>query len=193
MRAMDSMLEKLIPLDLYHLEEGSLVRAELLSMAKGLDIVYEALECLEQEAFVATASGFGLEMREQAFGAKRAETPLATRREMLLRRGAVTLNDCTKESIEQALLGVGLRALVQEMPGRQQLHINCVEVLDHTARRSDLVRAAERYLPAHLELDFDFGKVTWAYLEGTGKSFAELEALEYTWDEIRRVEENTTA
>lgn len=188
MRAMDSMLEKLSPLGLYRLSEGSLIMAELLSMASGLDILYEELERLEQEAFVVTANGLGLEMREQAFGAKREETPLATRREMLLKRGAVTVNDCTKESLQQALLAVGLRALVQEIPGRQSLYINCIEQLDKTARRSDLVRAAVRYLPAHLDCDFDFGKITWEYLEQTAKSFAKLEELEYTWEDIRSVE-----
>lgn len=188
MRAMDSMLEKLRPLGLYHLTGHSLVEAELMALASGLDLVYETLESLEQEAFVSTAESEGLDMREQTFGAKRTELPLSIRKEMLLRRGAITVNDCTKASLDRALLAVGLRASVHEMPSEESLNINCIEVLDTKTRRSDLVRAASRYLPAHLLLDFDFGKVTWGYLAQSDKCFHELEADEYTWQQIHSLE-----
>lgn len=188
MRAMDSMREKLLPLRLYRMDGESRVEAELSAAAEGLDLVYQALERLTQEAFVETAEGLGFAMRELAFGSERTDLPLELRREMLLYRGAVTVNDNTKESVERALFSIGLRAELWEAPREQKLYVICYEVLDQQVTRYRLKQSALRFLPAHLEIIFDFGKVTWAYLQETEKTFQQLEEPEYTWEQIRELE-----
>ncbi|WP_283610841.1 hypothetical protein [Faecalispora anaeroviscerum] len=185
---MDSIREKLLPLRLYRMDGSSRVEAELSAVAEGLDLVYQALENLTQEAFVPTAQGVGLAMLERTFGSERTDLPLELRREMLLYRGAVTVNDNTKQSVERALLSVGLRAQLWESPREQKLYVICYEVLDQKMTRYRLKESALRFLPAHLEIIFDFGKVTWDYLHKTEKTFLKLAELEYTWEQIRELE-----
>lgn len=182
------MREKLFPLRLYRIDGKSKVEAELSAAAKGLDLVYEALESLTQEAFVPTAQGLGLAMRERTFGSERTDLPLELRREMLLYRGAVTVNDNTRQSVERALLSIGLRAELWEAPREQKLYVISREVLDQKMTRYQLKQSALRFLPAHLEIIFDFGKVTWAYLQETEKTFLQLEEPGYTWEQIRGLE-----
>lgn len=188
MRAMDSLKNKLQPLRLYRLDGSSRVEAELTAMAAGLDLVYQALEELTQEAFVPTAQGMGLGMRELSFGSERPDLPMGLRRNMLLYRGAVTVNDNTKRSLEQAMLSIGIRAELFEVPEEQKLYVLCREVLDQSVTRYRLMQAALQFLPAHLEILFDFGKVTWSYLDKTEKTFQELETPGYSWAQIRELE-----
>lgn len=188
MRAMDSLKLKLQPLRLYRFDGNSRVEAELTAAAAGLDLAYQALEELTQEAFVPTAQSIGLAMRELSFGSERADLPMGLRRSMLLYRGAVTVNDNTKQSLEQALLSIGIRAELFEVPEEQKLYVLCREVLDQSVTRYRLKQAALQLLPAHLEILFDFGKVTWSYLNNTEKSFQELENPGYTWAQIRELE-----
>lgn len=188
MRAMDSMRQKLLPLRLYRMDGGSLVEAELSAAAAGLDLIYERLEQLMREAFVPTAQDLGLSVRERIFGSERGELSAAVRREMLLYRGAVTVNDNNRESIERALLSCGLRAQLFENPRAQRLDVVCHEILDQTMTQYRLMQTALRFLPAHLEIVFDFGKITWAYLLGLDKTFAQLEEYGLTWEEIFRRE-----
>lgn len=184
MRAMDSMRQKLLPLRLYRMNTGSLTEAELEAFAAGLDLVYEQLELLTREAYISTAQNWGLSMRERVFGSERSELTAAVRREMLLYRSAVTVNDNNRESMERAMLAVGLRAQVFEHPREQRLDVVCHEVLDQKMTHYRLMQAALRFLPAHLEILFDFGKITWGYLLGLDKTFAELEEYDLTWKDI---------
>ena len=60
--------------------------------------------------------------------------------------------------------------------------------MDQQVTRYRLEQSALRFLPAHLEIIFDFGKVTWAYLQETEKTFQQLEEPGYTWEQIRELE-----
>lgn len=188
MRAMDSLKNKLLPLRLYRFDGNTRVEAELTAAAAGLDLVYQALEELTQEAFLPTAQELGLAMRELSFGSERADLPTELRREMLLYRGAVTVNDNTKQSLEQALQSIGIRAELWEAPEEQKLYVLSHEVLDQSVTRYRLKQAALQLLPAHLEILFDFGKITWSYIKNTEKPFQELENSGYTWAQIRELE-----
>ena len=188
MRALDSMVQKLRPMGLYRLTGNTIVEAELAAAAQGLDCVYEELDRLLQEAFLPTARELGLAMRELAFGSERKDLSLNHRRDMLMHRNAVTVNDNTKEGMERTLLAVGIRASIFENPREQKLYISCVELLDQTMERARLVDSVIRFLPAHLELSFDFGKITWDYLHQTEKNFGELARADLTWEQIQTLE-----
>ena len=184
MRAADSIYAKLRPLGVYSLTGGTLVDAELKAYEAGLDLIYEALELLERENFIATARDEGLALRELAFGPRRDDLPAEARRSMLLYRGAVTVNDFDRESIVHAMHAVGLEVAVSEdVPGKR-LYLNCLSVLDANKSRERLTEEAALFLPAHLEAEFDFGYLTWDYIDQTDRSFDGWDALDYTWDTL---------
>ena len=53
---------------LYNIVEGTLIYAELMAYAEGLDMYFEELNKKEKEAFPFTAEGEGLELFERLFG-----------------------------------------------------------------------------------------------------------------------------
>lgn len=184
MRAADSIYAKLRPLGLYSLTGDTLVDAELKAYEAGLDLIYEALELLERENFIATARDEGLVLRELAFGPRRDDLPVETRRSMLFYRGAVTVNDFDRESIVRAMRAVGLDvAVTEDVPGKR-LYINCLNVLDANKSKERLAEEAALFLPAHLEAEFDFGYLTWDYIDETERSFDGWDALDYAWDAL---------
>ncbi|CAB1255382.1 conserved protein of unknown function [Ruminococcaceae bacterium BL-6] len=183
MRAMDSMAPKLKALGLYRLSGETLVDAELQACAAGLDLVYEALEELDRENFIATAVSEGLALRETMFGQNRSYLPAEDRRTMLLYRGAVTVNDCTRESIERAVRAAGLECRITEKTAEKKVYLNCLRLLDETVGREELTAQASLFLPAHLEWEFDFSIFTWDCLDALDETFDERDAPDLSWDE----------
>lgn len=114
MNVLDSMTDKLKPIGLYNLNGSSRIDAELAAYAAGMNLVYEGIEELKNEVFIPTAVDYGLNLREQAFGPKKENLPVEDRRSMLLYRGAVTVNDYTRESMERAMIAAGLRTSMSE-------------------------------------------------------------------------------
>lgn len=70
MSILNSMKQKLHPLGIYSLSDGSVVTAELAAYAEVLDAIEAQLTELEQERFVATAQTYGITMRELAIGSE---------------------------------------------------------------------------------------------------------------------------
>ena len=52
-----------------------------------------------------------------------------------------------------------------------------------------LKRDALRILPAHLEVDFEFGSFTWEKFEAKDWDFDRLDKRDFTWDEFEVVGE----
>ncbi len=179
-----SMLEKLRGIGLYACDGQSLVEAELAAYAQGLELVSEALWELEQESFVATASGYGLELRERLCGGLRDFLPLSSRREMLQYRMAVTVNDYHARSLEKALLAAGVRASISDMSDRS-VYVNVLGLVgDRQKTQAEVQAAAAEFLPAHAVWQFDFGVLSWDYIDGQGNTFAQMDASDRTWDSI---------
>ena len=78
------MKSKLAPIGLYSLSQGSAVDCELMAYAEGLDMLFDTLDEMTEEAFIPTATGYGITEREQFSGRKRADLSLEKRREALL-------------------------------------------------------------------------------------------------------------
>lgn len=78
------MKSKLAPLGLYSLAQGNAVDCELMAYAEGLDILFDTLDEMTDEAFIPTAKGYGITEREIFSGRERADLSLEKRREALL-------------------------------------------------------------------------------------------------------------
>lgn len=177
-----SMCAKLVPTGLYRCQPGSLVYAELAAYADALAPLCTLLDELQQEAFFATASSFGLALWERLSGPVLDFLPLQDRRERLLCRGAITPNDSTAGGIEKALLSLGIRASVCETPDRG-VYVNILSA-DRDLTQDQMIRAASEFLPAHTAASFDFRVLSWDFIAQKDLSFDDMDAAGLTWDQI---------
>ena len=170
MSRLQALRDALRPLGIYKLEKGTLVYAELAAYAAGLDLLEDGLDELEREAFLPTAQGEGISMRE--------------RREMLLYRGAINNRNNTREDLERALVACGLRAQVKENLDGASIYINCFDFLEDFQGQEEIKAAAKEFLPCHLEAEFDFRTLDWNRIDSMDKTFDQMDAAEMTWNQI---------
>lgn len=181
---LDILKRKLRPLSLYSLSEDSLIHAELAAYAVGLDLLLYKLHELERECFISTAETYGLNLRERVFGSVRSELLIQSRRDMLIYRGAITANDFNRDSTGRALMAAGINGYIVEDPSKNEIHINCMELVDTTLSVEQIKEQSQKFLPAHLVVNFDFGKLTWDYIDGKDLAFSEIDTCDLTWSEI---------
>lgn len=157
MDAYESMRRQLRPTGLYTLDGTTAVDRELAAYAEGLNAVIAQLSELQAESFVATACGYGLSYREQAFALSASGTA-EERRAVLLGLGAVGRGDCTKEGIEAALSALGLSVGLEEdaADSRVVAHFLAAPACGETEAQKKL----EIFLPAHLSAESDFSGVS---------------------------------
>lgn len=179
-----SMLGKMKDIGLYACTGTTLVEAELKAYAVGLELLCQTLWELERESFVLTASEEGLELRERSCGGLRDFLSLEDRREMLLYRMAVTVNDYTAKGLEQALLAVGIRTAVSGMEDKS-VYINVLGTTGERKKSQEEIKAAAaEFLPAHAEWFFDFGVLSWDYIDGKENTFDQMDRADLAWSEI---------
>ncbi len=176
--------QKLRPLNLYLLNGNTLVDAELKAYAAGLNILATKLETLEKEAFVATAESYGLAFRERLSGRIKDSVDINDRRAMLNYRNSITANDFTKADIERALLACGIEAKIDEHFNGESIYVQCVNLLDEFESRDEVLAAAEEFLPAHLEVIFDFRSFCWDDIDALLNTFDYMDSKALSWDEI---------
>lgn len=181
---LQTMKECLRPMGLYRLDGTTMVDAELAAYAAELDRLNQALETLEKESFIPTAQEYGLSRREELFGRVKEQRPVEDRRNMLLYRGAVTCNDCTRAGMERAMVAAGLRTSIVEQTGSGGLYINCIAMLDTFTKKELAMERAREFLPAHVSAVFDFRPVMWDYLDNKALTFDEIDAENLTWDQF---------
>lgn len=183
------LVSRLRPLGLYRLDGATLVDAELLAYAEGLALLEEDLMALQREAFVSTAQDYGLSLRERLSGPIKSALPLKDRREMLLYRGGVTAADCTRPGVERAMAASGIRCSIGENREDGRLYINCIAFLNPFVNQQSVIQAAQEFLPAHLNVFFDFRALSWEHIQRRGRSFDDMDAAGLRWDEIDQYKE----
>lgn len=179
-----NLQQKLRPLNLYSLTGETLVDAELKAYAKGLDILQTKLDTLEREIFINTAQTFGLALRERLFGRVKNSVSLENRRNMLDYRNSITANYFTKNDIQNALAACGLNTQITEYFDGERIYIRCLSLLDNFSSKSEAIAAAQEFLPAHLQAEFDFRNLPWDYIDSLEETFDEFESKNLTWNQI---------
>lgn len=179
--AAESMKKVLEQTGVYKIDKGSPIDSELKAYEAGFELFEKSFESLLADIFVLTASDAEIERRELLFRPLRSEETLDVRRQMLISRYSLSPNDYTREKLEQAVFGAGVI-------GRLSENYNGGLFLDFSKllgiNLSQALAELETVLPAHLNLEMNTNLFTWQFFDELGKTFAELEAYDYTWDEI---------
>jgi len=152
MGSFDSMKSKLAPLGVYSLEEGGTVCCELGAYAEGLDPLFDELDEMERESFIATAESYGLSEREKFIDREKPQLTTERRRELLITQEKSSSGDASAAGFRQFLSDCGLQNFrVDELPALKRIVININDVLNEgekTLIGSKIAMAS----PAHLNV-----------------------------------------
>lgn len=187
MSPLESMKKELRATGLYALSGATLVDAELASYAAGLQPVSDAIEELQRDLFVQTASGYGLSLRERLF-LLGAEGDEAQRRAAVTALGAVTPRGFLRESIQKTLCGAGVLCEICEKPEEQTVYLNMGTQADTTQEQTQKIETAKRFLPAHLGAELDFRSISWNNIDQAGGTFDTWDAKGLSWDSVDQYE-----
>lgn len=157
MDVLQSMKNQMIPTKLYRLDGTTTVDFELAAYAEGLKAIRDEILTLQAESFLATASGYGLQKRENAF-AFLPPGNLEAQRQGLLRLGSVRPGSCTKAGLEliYSVFGISV-SLEEDVPN--------LKIIAHFLSEPDCGEAGakkvlEIFCPAHLTIEPDFSAVS---------------------------------
>lgn len=103
-----SMKNKLQPMGLYDVADGTNVSVELKTYAEGINTLFNQLDEMTREYFIATAESYGLTERERFIGKVRTEYSVEKRREMLQIQEQMIGNECSVSAFTKFLEGCGL-------------------------------------------------------------------------------------
>lgn len=168
----------------YKVIEGSNIANELRAYSAGLDLLADALSELESECFISTSQSYGIERRELMFGAVRVDLPVASRRNMLLKRSAFGEGDFTPEGIGKVLEFLGVQGEVREYPALNRVTIEVENKGLTKGQRNWIVSQISELFPAHLEVDTAFEGFSWEVSDNRNRTFDEMERFLKTWQEI---------
>ena len=85
-------------------------------------------------------------------------------------------------SQEAALLAAGLEAALQEEFSRRLIRVTDARIIGGYQTLDEVKPQVRRMLPAHLEVEFDIGILTWEMFEGFGLDFAAWDRRDFTWE-----------
>lgn len=150
------MKSKLVATGLYTADDGSNTAEEISAFAQGLDIMFDTLDEMTREYFIATAQSYGITERERFIGKERSELTTEKRREMLMIQEQMMGNSCSKEAFDLMLQGLGLSDFtITESFSTQAVTVTINDVL--TAEIKQMIE--EKILaefPCHLDITVTF-------------------------------------
>lgn len=184
MNTIESIKKILNPLCLYNLEDNSLITKELTVYANELDILRTETQKILTEFFINTAIDYGLYLREKLFGSIKSGLSINERRRILLSRYSSESYEFNREAVEKTLISAGIDGYVTEYPQSNSIYINCLNMFDTTITKEMAKKIVLEFIPAHLNVTFDFRNLTWDYIESLNLTFNEFDEKDLTWEEI---------
>ena len=203
----ESMVALLDPLRLYDLSPESFVSRELMAYAAGLALFRQRLEQCRDDLFLATYTGWrqaglagavsatvgivlpafllfwGLSFCfEELLDLPVARTDEASRREMAAVKLSIGEGDFTPEGIRRSLLAAGLEAELEEDFSQRLIRVTDARIIGGYQTLDEVKAQVRRMLPAHLEVEFDIGVLTWEMFEAIGLDFAAWDSRDFTWE-----------
>ncbi len=185
MWALTQLTALLQPLGLYKLATGSLLDAELAAYACALQAFKDALDDLTDDMLVASATPARLTVWEGLLALpQRPDLPAHHRRRRILYSLSTTPLSFTPVGLQASLMGVGLVVSLQEQFAARQLALTVTAFIGNYPNVYEIIAAARRVLPAHLECQVDVGGLSWQMFEERYENWQALEGEALTWEAL---------
>ena len=159
------------PVGIYTFAPGSIGNGEIESIGAVLDGCEAAAEESEREVLVPTAKDWGL-------------ATLELRRAAILALLQISGDGFTIESINRALSGCGIRAVVAETGQSGRVRVTFPNTAGIPEEFDQIAGIITDIIPCHLETEFYFRYLTWVELEARFTSWESIEQGGYTWEQL---------
>ena len=146
---MKGILEKT---GIYQVEEETVLYAELMAYAEGLDIFFEELAELERECFAATADSYGLTLRENMLRRVNFNSSIDGRRRRLLKALSIGCNDFNYEGMEKLRDSFNITGEFVFSPTDLKITFNCFELMSES-RRKEFEESMRELMPAWTDFE----------------------------------------
>lgn len=174
------------PLGVYELE-GTANGAELECLGAALDGCGAALEQVEREMLVSTATDKGLEAVEALLSRRPVTDSLQRRRAALAALLRIGGDSFTLAAVNDNLAGCGLNAVASETETPGVVEVRFPEVPGIPDGFAELRAIIEDILPCHLKIEYVYWYITWAMMEERFATWGAVEALGLTWGELEKL------
>lgn len=184
MRALESMIKKLAPLNIYSTSVTSNIYAELAAYAVAFDRYRDLLNEALRECFISTAETFGLEIRERVVGDVRDDCSIEQRRNMLSTRTSLGETDYNLKGFDRFMKSFGVQNYtLSESPGTQSITVNVMG--DYSSNTEMwILNQIELILPAHLDMYVYAGGRDWATVDSGNHQYIAFDNHDYTWAQL---------
>lgn len=181
------MYRDMSELGFYNLDSATLVRYEMRTYHYGFQVYIKLIESLQDGWHPLTCTEAQLaEMESLLQLPPRPRATLDQRRQTALALLSLGEGNFTPAGAEAALLAAGITAKIAEDFPNQRL---VVTVEEFGAEYDSIYQCMERgreFLPAHMEVVFEFGGPDWGEWEGRYGTWREFDDFDLTWQERDR-------
>ena len=186
----EALKDLLRPLGVFRLEEGY-GAGELAAAGSALDGCGTALDQVEREMLLTTAQGSGLEAVESLLVRRPVTDDPERRRAALAALLRIGGDSFTLAAINDNLAGCGLNAVASETGVPGCVEVRFPDVPGIPDGFEELRQIIEDILPCHLDIEYVFWYVTWARMEALFDTWGDIEAGEYSWEELEKLVHDT--
>ena len=182
--ALQSLSQKLTPLNIFDISEGTNIFAELSAYAYAIDRHRQNTQIVLRECFISTAESYGIEMREKVFGNLRVDYTLSQRREMLKLRRGFGDGDFTLAGFDEFMtsLGVGSYNLL-EMFSTYEAVVTMYNTFSSTDAEW-IENQIEQFLPAHILVHIYYGGPLFSEIDAEDLTYSAFDTNDKTWLQI---------
>lgn len=176
------MISVLKKLKLYSLTENTQVYKELQSYGTALDALTSEIQNCEKEAFVQTATSYGLEIPEREWNNMCYSTlPDETRRNMLVARYLMRYYDCMPSSLDNFFTAISFAGTYIEDAQKFTLFINNKKTQYTKTQRDLITQQLTDFIPTHLRLIIDFRTIDWNDTDAMQLDFNTMDSKSFSW------------
>ncbi len=154
MDSFTSMSRKLSKTGLYNVSPGSIIYAELMAYAEGLDIYYNALDELLRECFVTTAEDCGLAMREKYLCKCNIYDTVEGRRKSIIAALSLCNTDYVRSGYQKVLDIFGIEGKFTEDFENGKIIFNCISSIPEN-KLEQIKEQFGAFMPCGLNLEFN--------------------------------------
>ena len=190
MTAYQSMIKALTPIRAYQSDESGQLERELTIFGEVFDEVSQEVDSIITESIISTANDRGLLFYERLFETSAAiESPtVQIRRENVINALMLNEGSHTMSGIQSYFSSLGFECEIKEAPNVYELYISPVSGGYTQEEKQYIRKRAAEFLPCHLGFLVDFRSVVWADYDNRQLSFAALDSMQQTWEEIENTD-----
>jgi hypothetical protein len=179
----DYLKQILMPLGIYDLESG-LGAQELAVIGEQMDTIFDALEEIRREAFLASAESYGLTNFMNALPFTPASLTLEDERRAVMALLRIRGGCFTLPMLQDTVSGCGLKATIEESTEPMTVLVRFPQNRGVPENFEKLKRRISEIVPCHLKTDFQFIYSSWEELMAKLKTWGEAQERVGTWKEI---------